>query len=77
MPRMSKPPADQTLAVLEQIRDAVSQTNERISQTNERLDLTREELSSRLDRVEKHTDGYRSPPGDRAHRRRRGGAFAA
>lgn len=43
MPRMTKP-TDHTLAVLKQIRDAVTQTNER-------LDLTREELSQRLDHL--------------------------
>ncbi len=52
MPRMSKP-KDQTLEVLKQIRDAVSETNHRVSETNQRLDQTREELSGRLDRVEK------------------------
>ncbi len=38
MPRMTTKPTDHTLAVLKQIRDAVTQTNERLDQTNQRLD---------------------------------------
>ena len=59
MPRMTKP-IDQTIVVLKQIRDAITQTNERIGQTNQRLDQTnqrldqtREELSERLDQVQR------------------------
>lgn len=48
MPRMTTKPADPTLAVLKQIRDAVTQTNERLDQTNQRLDQTHQ----RLDRLE-------------------------
>lgn len=53
MPRMTKPPTDHTLAVLKQIRDAVTQTNARLDQTNECLDQTRADLSDRLDRLER------------------------
>lgn len=38
MPRMTTKPTDPALAVLKQIRDAVTQTNERLDQTNDRLD---------------------------------------
>lgn len=55
MPRMTKP-TDLSLAVLEQIRDAVTQTREelsqRLDQTNQRLDQTREELSRRQTETE-------------------------
>jgi benzoyl-CoA reductase/2-hydroxyglutaryl-CoA dehydratase subunit BcrC/BadD/HgdB len=62
MPRMSKP-SDLSLAVLKQIRDAVTQTreelsqridqtNQRLDQTNQRLDQTREELSRRQTETE-------------------------
>lgn len=55
MPRMTKP-ADLSLAVLKQIRDAVTQTREelsqRLDQTNQRLDQTREELSRRQTETE-------------------------
>jgi DNA anti-recombination protein RmuC len=48
-------PTDLSLAVLKQIRDAVTQTNVRLDETREelsqRLDQTREELSQRLDHL--------------------------
>jgi hypothetical protein len=48
MPRMTKP-TDHTLAVLKQIRDAVTLTNVR-------LDQTRQELSQRLDQTNERLD---------------------
>ena len=54
MRRMTKP-TDLSLAVLKQIRDAVTQTNVRLDETrgeiSQRLDQTREELSQRLDQL--------------------------
>ncbi len=58
MSRMTKP-TDHTLAVLKQIRDAVTQTNQRLDQTNQRLDQTREELSQRLDQTNQRLDQTR------------------
>jgi methyl-accepting chemotaxis protein len=53
-------PADHTLRVLTEIRDAVRSTNDRVDQTNARLDQTNarlEQTNARLDETNERLEG--------------------